>query len=432
MARQKPRPSRFGNLGILPSGRWRARYRDPLHPGKWINAPITFTSKEDGRAWLDDIEHARSKGIWKHPDQIAAEALAAAEEAKRKEAEAQRDALTLNEWTVTWLAILDAQKESGDIAPGTWRSHRSRIKRLQSALGERPIRTITETDLVEWWDNLILETGRDGKPLSGNTRNGALATATKCLNAAYARGLTPTKLEPNVPRAPKKTELPLEYVATPDDIEKMVALAHGKGNFKVGAAIMLAYYAGLRNGEVRALRRRDVILTGKNPHLRITRTTSRGTSETIREVPKSQAGNRTIAIIPTLKTHLSTYLLEHVGKDQDDLLFPAALSSRRPMKDQTLLDSAGGFHEVRKAIKLHSTLDGLHELRKCFLTRFGRMPGVTLKDLMDIGGHRDVASVMVYQVSERGRLEVLMAGMEPAPNEATVININTVRKVAEQ
>ncbi|MFZ2750249.1 MAG: hypothetical protein WAZ15_08090, partial [Propioniciclava sp.] len=55
----------FGEVGQLPSGRYRARYTGP--DGGRHSAPITFVARIDAEGWLVDQELMISRGEWEPP-----------------------------------------------------------------------------------------------------------------------------------------------------------------------------------------------------------------------------------------------------------------------------------------------------------------------------------------------------------------------------
>ena len=55
----------FGEISLLPSGRFRARFTGP--DGNRHSAPITFVAKIDAEGWLVDEERLISRGQWRPP-----------------------------------------------------------------------------------------------------------------------------------------------------------------------------------------------------------------------------------------------------------------------------------------------------------------------------------------------------------------------------
>ena len=87
--------STFGNISKQKSGRFRARYTGP--DGRWHNAPYTFLSKTDARAWLT-TEHAKLiAGDWTPPAVRNAMRVAAI----------KRRSVPFGEYADAWLASRD-------------------------------------------------------------------------------------------------------------------------------------------------------------------------------------------------------------------------------------------------------------------------------------------------------------------------------------
>jgi hypothetical protein len=56
------RRATFGNVRRLPSGRYQARFTDPV--GRKVPAPMTFDTKLDAQAWLATIRADLVRGAW--------------------------------------------------------------------------------------------------------------------------------------------------------------------------------------------------------------------------------------------------------------------------------------------------------------------------------------------------------------------------------
>jgi hypothetical protein len=54
---------RFGSVRRLPSGRWQARYPDPV-TGRLRTAPHTFATKTEAGRWLSVVEADMVPGAW--------------------------------------------------------------------------------------------------------------------------------------------------------------------------------------------------------------------------------------------------------------------------------------------------------------------------------------------------------------------------------
>lgn len=61
-------PKRFGNVRLLDSGRFQARYRP--RNGAHVNAPETFDTQAEAEAWLDTLKQEldeREQAKRRHP-----------------------------------------------------------------------------------------------------------------------------------------------------------------------------------------------------------------------------------------------------------------------------------------------------------------------------------------------------------------------------
>jgi integrase len=90
---------------------------------------------------------------------------------------------------------------------------------------------------------------------------------------------------------------------------------------RLKAAVALASWCALRRGEVLELRRADVDLGAGM--VRVRRTASVVHGQWVIGTPKSKEGARDVTIPPHLLQMMADHLAEHVGPQQDALLFPA-------------------------------------------------------------------------------------------------------------
>lgn len=58
------RPSAWGSVSQLPSGRWFASYR---FNGIRFSAPTTYDTKAEGESWLATERADRHRGLWRDP-----------------------------------------------------------------------------------------------------------------------------------------------------------------------------------------------------------------------------------------------------------------------------------------------------------------------------------------------------------------------------
>ena len=152
--------------------------------------------------------------------------------------------------------------------------------------------------------------------------------------------------------------------------------------------ILLAAYAGLRIGELLALKRRHVDLL----HTRIMvneATVELAHGELLTKEPKSKAGVRTLHIAPSIMDEVESHLGTYVEGHHDAYLFTGSKGGQ--------LRRAVWFREwsaARAAIGLPQM--HFHDLRH-FHGTVASQEGATTKEIMRRLGHSSVGAAMVYQ-----------------------------------
>lgn len=393
----------FGSIDKRASGRYRARYRNPLDKSKWISAPYTFPVREQARQWLAKVEADILNGVWKHPDQISAEKqVAIAKEAA--------NSLTLNEWVDQWLAQMRAAVEAGEKSANTIRSYTNQMTHIRNVLGDKPIRSITVNDITSWYANLAQPNAR-GKVLSGKTRTNILAGVRSCFNYALEQGVIETSPVRIKGANSKKYQAkkPLRYVPTHAEVQAAVDAAHPV----IGTCILIAAYAGLRYGEIAALTRENLILTGDNPRIRVRAGVQRDTDGTLPIGPgKSIAAIREIPIPTSVAKQLRTYVAKHVKPDKDAFVVFNPGTGTGILDNKALNEGRGRWHDARAKAGLPEHFK-FHDLRALYLTRLAQS-GATLAELKAAAGHETVETVMIYQTAEAQRLKALASSIDPA------------------
>jgi integrase len=144
-----------------------------------------------------------------------------------------------------------------------------------------------------------------------------------------------------------------------------------------------AFYAGLRRGELRALRWSDVDLAAGVIHVR------RGWDDMVGEIaPKSAKGTRKVPIIALLRDYL-TEAKARTERDGDDFVFgPAADRPFTPSYIRKRAATAWGAANVERVEKKLEPLTpiGLHECRHTFVSLCFDA-GLRLEEIGDYVGH---------------------------------------------
>jgi integrase len=174
------------------------------------------------------------------------------------------------------------------------------------------------------------------------------------------------------------------------DSASMTRLVAAGNSERWQAALGLAGYAGLRIGEIRALTWADVDLAAGTISVR----RSMPRTGTTPKTPKTEAGIRTVPLLPALRRLLVGWKLRAPHSKPTDLVIGTA--EGKPVAERNLrraLDSA------KKRAKLDTTEDRLswHSLRHSFASMLATdlaLPATTLAELI---GHADAGfTLRVY------------------------------------
>ncbi|HOC14636.1 MAG TPA: tyrosine-type recombinase/integrase [Propionicimonas sp.] len=178
--------------------------------------------------------------------------------------------------------------------------------------------------------------------------------------------------------------------------------------------LLLAGWCGLRSGEVRGLRVRDLDLDAGVVHVR--HAVVRVTGQLIIGPPKTAAGIRTVAIPPHLMPVLRVWLTAQPPRKRDALLFPAG-DGVSPLNDSVLRDA----HDKAKAAIGVPGLT-IHALRHTSATLAAQL-GATLAELQARIGHSTANMAMRYQhvAAERdAQLAARMSALAAAQTRAKI------------
>jgi integrase len=278
------------------------------------------------------------------------------------------DGRTLAAVAEDWLAGARSgviRNRSGDIyKPSAIRSYDAALRlRVLPRLGSAKFAAIRRVDLQDLVDRL------HSQGLSASTVQCSLLPLRAMYRRALARGevmINPTSgLELPAIRGRR------DRIVSPEQASKLIA-ALGESDRPLWAT---AVYAGLRRGELQALRWEDVDIEGGVIHVR------RGWDAIEGEItPKSAKGRRTVPIAAVLRAHLTDHWLR--GGD-GVLVFGDA---GRPFSPEKVAQRA-------KAAWKEAKLDAitLHECRHTAAS-FAIAAGVNAKALSIYMGHANVAT----------------------------------------
>jgi integrase len=347
------RKRHFGSVRQRASGRYQARYRGP--DGKLRSAPHTFARKSDAARWLTLKEAEITLGDWIDPDAAR---------------------VPFTDFAEQWIDDRVLKARTQELYRGLLRNH------LLPAFGGLTIADIDEP-AVRRWRKERLDTGpRAERPFGPVT----VAKAYRLLHAILATAADDQIIRRNPCRiqdggkedSPERQVVPLPVVY---DIADAVPARYRM-------LVLLATYAGLRWGELIALRRDSLDLDACT--IRITRTTAQLDGGRLQpDTPKSRAGRRTVAVpadlIPELRWHLERY----AEPGPQGLVFVGPKGA--PLRRNNFLRIWVRACAAADAPGVH-----FHDLRHVGGT-MAATTGATLKELMARLGHSSPRAAMIYQ-----------------------------------
>lgn len=302
----------FGNVRLLPSGRFQARWDGP--DGHTHTAPATFPTREAAKVWLASQRVDRAEGSWidgRISGRPFADAVGPwrAELASRRESTRARDLGYLERYiSPRWDAV--------------------------------PLDRIKPSDVSEWYVQLLAGDPRARRAPGAKDRAGPvrpLAPATvekagqifgKILEGAVARRMLAANPASSIPlpRDPDPAEM---MIIDPFEIDTLAGMAPPAPRIRTrvpqpwtdqrwAAFVKTGCYCGLRAGELLALRAGDVSLERRV--ITIARTVVEISGRRIVNQPKTSAGRRSVPIPRALRAELDP-ILEATGHP-GDLVFP--------------------------------------------------------------------------------------------------------------
>jgi integrase len=371
----------WGAIRKLPSGRYQASYVGP--DGVRYAAPQTFsddvrspgglkprTGRDKAQEWLRARRSDIERGAWTSPRVLEAEAAAAA-----KKAESERFGL----YAETWVS----QRVSGKGLPLRPKTRAEYERQLRGGLSRFKGDLLTEITPAR------VRTWHADRMTSGKTAAGAEARLLRAiLNTALVDGLITSN---PVPSNLTRTQTGKKH--RPPTIDELTVILDEIGPF-FRLAILLAAYGGLRTGEWRALRRRDLTVSDGRVLVDVERA-----AQYIPRVgwvvgkPKSDEGVRIVPLPKGLTGDVETHLQQFVGPFPDDLIFPpvksgAFLHDRQFNRHWNRARDAAGIRDVVRE----------HDLRGFAGTAYAQS-GATLRETMAFLGHSTTAAAMAYQAT---------------------------------
>ncbi len=370
----------FGTIRKLPSGRWQARYQEPLTNDR-IAAPDTFATKADANRWLTEVQADLVHGSWVNP---------------------RAGEISLAEFGERWI------DEHPSLRPRTLENYRSILKlHIGPSLGEIHLNQLSPS-VVRRWHSSLVKAGKLSQP-----------TVAKCYRVLHAMLQTALADElivrnPCVVKGASVDRCEERPVASLAEVKALAAAV----DERYRALILTATLTGLRLGELLGLRRRHVDLL----HATVTVVEQLHEMADGRQMtgpPKSKAGHRVVALPAPVVAELEVHLEQFAQSGRDGLVFtaPEGGSLRRGNFRRRVwvpAINAVGVPHLR-----------FHDLRHTGNT-MAAATGASTKELMSRMGHSSSRAALIYQHATRERDEAIAKGLgemfdlEVAPERAVV------------
>jgi integrase len=285
--------------------------------------------------------------------------------------------LTVGEYLARWLS----HSVQDTVSQKTYERYESIVRvHLSSALGRIRLKTLTP-DHVRGLYREKLDSGLAAQSVLHIHR-----TLSKALKQATDDGLIPRNAAASVkpPQARREEIQPLSR----DQVRTFLDTVKGD---RMEALYVLAVTAGLRQGELLALKWGDVDLEGTNPTLDVRRSLSETRGRRSFVTPKSGHGRHlrlSRRAVSALSTHRKRQLEERIQKaglwEDHGLIFPSEVGT--PMSGRNLYRA---FKIRVKRASLRQTLR-FHDLRHTCATLLLRQ-GVNPKFVQELLGHADIS-----------------------------------------
>jgi len=291
--------------------------------------------------------------------------------------------VTFRDYAEAWLAAMrdgrHLTREESVYKPSTMRSYQKHIKRVYPMIGHMRLSSIELLDLEDARDELI------GKGLSASSVRNTFDPVRKIFARAVRERLI--AVNPTLELKLKAKDGSRDWVDRPERVARALAALPDvdRGPWTV------AFYAGLRAGEIQALRWRDVDF--ERGVLRVERSWDRKAGPI---APKSKAGRRTVPMSMLVRRELRDLQQRDISRRGDALVFgrtpeeafaPQTLHRRtkRAWKDAGLIAewAADGMLPP-----------GLHDARHHCLTHWGRVWDIGR--LHQAAGHSDIRQSQRY------------------------------------
>lgn len=375
----------------MPSGNYRARFHDPRPGmgGRWVNAPHTFQRKGAADAWLAKQRADIERGVWQHPDDIAAADAASA-------AEAEAEALTVEQWSVSWL-----REQEDAVAPSTYMLRERCVRNhVRPHLGDVRLVDLTPRMVAEW-----------------RATPGVTATAYQTIRAMLTAAVeseetrlesNPCKVKGGAARTGARGE---RYLFTPEQVQAVAVAIRPE----LRALVVLAADAGLRIGEALALHRRDIHLGDAAAWVEVSHSVWPAPGGPTLGPTKTRRA-RTVQILPATADALAEHMAVYTAAGEDAIVFPAFSNASRYMHSRQASKALEEALDAAGVVIGPGHYAGWHAFRHYAATRFGQAGASTAAIMRRFGWTRPMQAAHYQRADddyERDMLDRMAARLDP-------------------
>ena len=375
--RRKKGRSEFGYTRQLPSGRWQASYVDKA--GVRRNAPRTFANTEEDR---------NEMRLWLAAKQLAfysGEGTQA--EADRLDARRTAKQLTLGTYADQWIENRIVNER---FLKARTKAEYRRLLESPNALGplrDYRLQGITKRVVSDWWK----ETSSIVNPRTGKKQLTQASRAFAFLKAVLETAVAEDYIAENpcVVRGAMDVSSGLRKkrnLIRPDELR--VALENLDEFYRL--FVLVSALGGLRFGELIALKREDVDVSGNLPVLRVRAGSVYLSGQGYVDDTTKTDEDRVVPLVPQLLEPLRQHLNRYVQPEQTARVFPNQSGG-------VLAYSTMARHWYRAREIAGRTDVPFHDLRHYAGTTYAQIPGVTEKEIMERLGHKTKAASWIYQ-----------------------------------
>jgi integrase len=357
----------WGRIRELPSGKFQASYTDPKTK-RAVNAPLTYSDKKKAEIWLAAQRTFSEAGTLPTFERQVAEKLKTI---------SQGESLTLREHAKEWRE----QRETSS-SPRTLYTYERMLESSLKNFADLPLADITP-DMVASW------VSKNGKATPKMTRNSYTHLKALLTNAVRRGKLSSNPCDLERSQLPKKSPW-REVYADPQQVAKIIECASEEW---LKAFLAIAFYSGLRRGEILELRKKDFHIREYKGRHRIDISVSRSVifpkgSPVVRNELKTAGSRRKV----TLQDKGTRLVMDYLGKftSPNSLLFHSSTDPDKHVSQTVLFKK---WNKVRKAAGFEGRL---HDARAIDLTTVAST-GAPTREIMDRGGHRTAQVAMRYQ-----------------------------------